>query len=189
MTVDGSVAKIFVLWMQLLPTNTKSAKTMAAKAILCQFINITDLLVESFGLQILTIHHSLLAIRHSLPFSRKAIGATSAQTDGDFRAIVATLDATTIVAGRTNARHNFRERVSTVEAFPFVTRTANPCHPISKRSPTQNTLRRCHPSSPPALIVFHRVCSRRTAIRYSLPFFQSPVANHQSLPFSPVANR
>jgi hypothetical protein len=66
MTVDGSVAKTFVLWMQLRPTNTKSAKTMAAKAILCQFINITNLLVESFGLQILTIHHSLLAIRHSL---------------------------------------------------------------------------------------------------------------------------
>ncbi|MFZ8852658.1 hypothetical protein [Fervidibacter sp.] len=39
---------------------------MATKAILCQFINITNLLVESFGLQILTIHHSLLAIRHSL---------------------------------------------------------------------------------------------------------------------------
>jgi len=122
-------------------------------------------LVASFGLQILTIHHSLLAIRYSLPFSRKAIGATSAQTDGDFRVIVATLDATTIVAGRTNARHNFRERVSAVEAFPFVTGTANPCHPISKGSPTQNALCRCHPSSPPALIVFHRVCSGRTAVR------------------------
>jgi hypothetical protein len=46
MTVDGSVAKTFVLWMQLLPTNTKSAKTMAAKAILCQFINITNLWLQ-----------------------------------------------------------------------------------------------------------------------------------------------
>jgi hypothetical protein len=79
--------------------------------------------------------------------------------------------------------------------FPFVTGTANPCHPIGKGSPTQNALRRCHPSSPPALIVFHRVCSGRTAVR---PYYMADTvvclllfAIRHSLfaAVSPVANR
>jgi hypothetical protein len=40
-----------------------------------------------------------------------------------------------------------------------------------------------------SLMADTRVCPYHSLIatRYSLPFFQSPVANHQSLPFSPVA--